>query len=195
MPSPVRTSVRPTACRSIGALQTRTAPFPHEARDRARAHRLLEGELHPVRPERRRRQPERPGRAQLLVEEHAALRRLVVGLVQDHEIHFRRRLLEQRDGTDVVAVEVAVRLHHLPEQVVARRHPADLEPPPQVFLQAVDDLKGHVHLPRADRRFEQHGRAVPLRKRRQARCDRLDLVGPPFVFRHLTPPPARTRRC
>ena len=64
--------------------------------------------------------------------------------------------------------------------------------PPEARLQAVDHLKGHVRLPRADRRLEQHGRAPALGERRHALRYRLLLVGPLLVFRHLRPPPGRS---
>lgn len=79
---------------------------------------------------------------------------------------------------DDILVQTHVGLHHLPEQVVARRDPVDLQPAPQPFLQGVDDLERHVGLARADGRLEHHGRAFAFGKVRKAGRYRLLLVLP-----------------
>ena len=62
-------------------------PFANETTDGACAHRLLKGELHTVRAHWRGRETDRPLCAHLLVKQHAALRGLMVGLVQNGQIH------------------------------------------------------------------------------------------------------------
>jgi hypothetical protein len=81
---------------------------------------------------------------------------------------------------------------NLTQQVVARRHPADLDWTPQMLLETVDHLQGHVRLARADRRFKQDGSMPSLRERGKGLLDCLLLVGSLFVTRHLTRPPARS---
>ena len=104
------------------------------------------------------------------------MRRLVVGLVQHDEIRLGRRPLEERHGADDIPVEVPVGLHHLLEQMVARRDPVDLEPAPQPFLQGVDHLQRHVGLAGADGRLQHHGRAAAPGEPGEARGDRFLLV-------------------
>ena len=168
-------------------------PFPDQAGDGARAHSLLERELHPVSPERRRGEPQRPLRPQLLVEDHAALGRLVVRLVQHHHVDLRRHPLEEGYRPYVVLVQVAVRLHRLLQEQTAWRHPTDLDAVAERLLEAMDDLKRHVRLPGADWRLQQHGLALAGRKCLEARSYGLYLVVAPLV-RHPTRPPARSPR-
>lgn len=63
--------------------------------DGAGRHRILERELHAVRPEGRRRKSEDVFAPHLLVEEDAGLRRLVVRLVQNDEVGLGRHPLEE----------------------------------------------------------------------------------------------------
>ena len=77
-------------------------------------------------------------------------------------------------------MELPVGLHHLTEQMTARRDPIDLELAPHEFLQRMDRLKRHVGLAGADWRLEHHGRAPASREPREACRNRLLLVLPDF---------------
>ena len=175
LPDDLRTIVR----QQVGVERTQV-PFADEPVDGAGRHGLLEGKLHAVRPHRRRRKPKDVLAFHLLVQEHARLRGLVVRLVENDEVGLGRRLLEERHRADVVLVEVAVRLHHLSEQMTARRDPIDLELAPHEFLQCMDRLKRHVGLAGADGRLQHHGRAAAPRKAGEACRYRVLLILPDF---------------
>ena len=174
-PDDLRTVVR----QQIG-MERAQVPFADEAVYGTGSNRFLERQLHPVRPKRRGGQSKYALALHLLVQEHARLRGLVVRFVKNDEIGLGRRLLEERHRTDVVLMEVAVSLHHLAEQMTARRDPIDLELAPEELLQSVDRLERHICLAGADGRLQHHGRAAASREPRETRRYRLLLVLPDF---------------
>ena len=153
-----------------------------EPSDGASGDGILEGEFHPVGAKRRGGEAEGPLVVHLLVEEDAGLGSLVVRLVEDDEVGSGRIFLEERDGVDVLAVEVLVDLHDLLEQMVARGYPVHAEPPAEAFLEALDDLKRHECLAGTHGGFEHHGLEARLVETLQAGIDRVLLILAELVF-------------
>ena len=103
-------------------------------------------------------------------------------LVEDDEVCGWRVLFEERDGVDVLAVEVGVDGHHLLQEVSSRCDPVHAEPSAEVLLEALDELERHQGLAGADGGFEHHGLEAALGEAPQAFVDCIFLILAKFVF-------------
>ena len=93
-----------------------------------------------------------------------------------YEVGGRRVVLEEGHGTDVVLIEVPILLHHLLEENLARRDPVDLQLATEPLLKAVNRLKRHVGLARADGRLQHDRLDAAVGKCSNALADRLLLI-------------------
>ena len=114
-------------------------------------------------------------------------------LVQNDEVDLRRIAVEERDGADVVPMEVGVGTDHLLQEMMARRDPANLQLAPEPLLETVHHLQGHVGLAAPDWTRQHDGRLAGIGEGRHAGRDRLLLITSLLVDHQATfPPKARS---